>query len=68
MDIIAIKQALDCAMKEAAEKAGAGQPTRNRKLSNDDIIRLLIGAEGGSLDKILHTVGLEVTASAVTQL
>ncbi len=67
MNIIAIKQALDYAMKAAAEKAGAGQPTRNRKLSNDDIIRLLIGAEGGSLDKILHTAGLEVTASAVTQ-
>ena len=47
-----LKQALDDSIKAAAEKAGAGQMSRNRKLSVADIIRLLIGAEGGSLDKI----------------
>ena len=62
-----LKQALNDSIKAAAEKAGAGQPSRNRKLSVADTIRLLIGAEGGSLDKILHTAGIEVTASAVSQ-
>lgn len=62
-----VKQTLDSAIREAAEKAGAGQPSRNRKLSVADTIRLLIGAEGGSLDKILHTAGIDVTASAVSQ-
>ena len=62
-----LKQALDDSIKAAAEKAGAGQMSRNRKLSVADIIRLLIGAEGGSLDKILHAAGIEVTASAVSQ-
>ncbi|WP_297301188.1 IS4 family transposase [uncultured Oscillibacter sp.] len=62
-----LKQALDDSIKAAAEKAGAGQMSRNRKLSVADIIRLLIGAEGGSLDKILHTAGIDVTASAVSQ-
>lgn len=31
------------------------------------LIRLLIGAEGGSLDKIAHAAGPEVTASAISQ-
>ena len=62
-----VKQALDGSIKAAAEKAGVGQLSRNRKLSVADTIRLLIGAEGGSLDKILHTAGIEVTASAVSQ-
>ena len=51
----------------AAEQASNGQPFRNRKLSVADTIRLLIGAEGGSLNKILHDAGIEVTASAVSQ-
>ncbi len=62
-----VKQALDNAIKKAAERAGTGRPSRNRRLSISDTIRLLIGAEGGSLDKILHTAGIEVTASAVSQ-
>lgn len=67
MNAILIKNALDCAIKSAAEKAVRGQPFRNCKLSVADTICLLIGAEGGSLDKILHTAGIEVTVSAVSQ-
>ena len=67
MNINQIKYALDGSIKRAAEKAIRGQPFRNRKLSVADTIRLLIGAEGGSLDKILHAAGIEVTASAVSQ-
>ncbi len=48
MNAILYKNALDCAIKRAAEKAIRGQPFRNRKLSVADTIRLLIGAEGGS--------------------
>lgn len=67
MNINQIKQALDDSIKSAAEKAVRGQLSRNRKLSIADTIRLLIGAEGGSLDRILHAAGIEVTASAVSQ-
>ena len=41
--------------------------SRKSPLTKEALIRLLIGAEGGSLDKILHTVGINVTASAVSQ-
>ena len=67
MNAILIKNALDCAIKSAAEKAIRGQLSRSRKLSVADTIRLLIGAEGGSLDRILRAAGIEVTASAVSQ-
>lgn len=67
MNINDVKYALDRAIKSAAEKAVRGQPFRNRKLSVADTIRLLIGAEGGSLGRILQAAGIEVTASAVSQ-
>ena len=67
MSIYEVKQALDHSIKSAAEQAIQGQPSRNRKLSVADTVRLLIGAEGGSLNKILHDAGIEVTASAVSQ-
>lgn len=67
MNINQIKYALDGSIKSEAEKAIRGQLSRSRKLSVADAIRLLIGAEGGSLDKILHAAGIEVTASAVSQ-
>lgn len=55
------KQALDYAVRKAAEKAGMGQPSRNRKLSCAGVIRLLIGAEEGSLAKELHRTDIDVT-------
>lgn len=67
MNINQIKQSLDDSIKSAVEQAVQSQPSRNRKLSVADTVRLLIGAEGGSLNKILHDAGIEVTASAVTQ-
>ena len=67
MTINLTKQALDYAIRKAAEKVGEGQSFRNRKLSIAEVIRLLIGAEGGSLMRILHTAGINVTASAVSQ-
>lgn len=41
--------------------------SRKSPLTRETVIRLLISAEGGSLDKNLHAAGIEVTASAVTQ-
>ena len=41
--------------------------SRKSPLAQETIIRLLIGAGGSSLDKILHTAGINVTASAVSQ-
>lgn len=67
MNINFISQALDYAIKKAAEKAGIGQLSRNRKLSLAGVIRLLIGAEGGSLAKELHRADIDVTPAAVSQ-
>ena len=56
------------AIKQAAAQCGDGkQFSRKSALSAEALIRLFIGAEGGSLAKILHAAGIEVTASAVTQ-
>ena len=59
---------LTYAIKKAAAQCGGGkQFSRKSALSAETLIRLLIGAEGGSLDKVLHAAGIEVTASAVSQ-
>ena len=59
---------LTYAIKKAAAQCGSDkQFSRKSALSAETLMRLLIGAEGGSLDKILHAAGIEVTASAVSQ-
>ena len=63
-----INNALKYAIMRAVAACGQSKNfSRKSTLSRDTIIRLLIGAEGGSLDKILHTAGIKVTASAVSQ-
>ena len=63
-----IRAALSAAIRNATAHCNRGREfSRKRTLTRETVIRLLIGAEGGSLDKILHTAGLNVTASAVTQ-
>ena len=63
-----INNALKYAIMRAVAACGQSKDfSRKSTLSRDTIIRLLIGAEGGSLDKILHTAGIKVTASAVSQ-
>lgn len=61
---MALKYAICMAV---AEHAKGKNFSRKSPLTMETLIRLLIGAEGGSLDKILHTAGIEVTASAVSQ-
>ena len=61
---IALKYAIKFA---AAENSNGRAFSRKSALSCETVIRLLIGAEGGSLDKILHIAGIKVTASAVSQ-
>ena len=59
---------LTYAIKQAAAQCGDGKRfCRKSALSAEALIRLFVGAEGGSLAKILHAAGIEVTASAVTQ-
>ena len=59
---------LNSAIRKAIADCTSGKHfSRKSPLTRETVIRLLIGAEGGSLDKILHTAGIEVTASAVTQ-
>ena len=63
-----IKAALNYAIRTAIAKCVSGKDfSRKRTLTRETVIRLIIGAEGGSLDKILHTAGIKVTVSAVTQ-
>ena len=63
-----LAQALHYAiLKAAAERPKDKIFSRKSPLTKEALIRLLIGAEGGSLDKVLHAAGVQVTASAVTQ-
>lgn len=63
-----LNQALHYAILRAAAQRGDSKAfSRKSSLTPETLIRLLIGAEGGSLDKILHAAGVQVTASAVTQ-
>ena len=63
-----INAALNYAIRTAVAQCGKSRNfSRKSSLTRETIIRLLIGAEGGSLDKILHTAGFKVTASAVSQ-
>ena len=63
-----IMVALNSAIRAAIAKCGDGKDfSRKRVLPPDTVIRLLIDAESGSLDKILHTAGIKVTASAFSQ-
>lgn len=61
--ISALNSAVLCA---ATENSNGRNFSRQSPLSRTTVIRLLLGAEGGSLDKILHAAGLNVTASAVS--
>lgn len=69
-----MKNALSVAMtlkyairKAVADHAKGKNFSRRSPLTMETLIRLLIGMEGGSLDKILHTAGIKVAASAVNQ-
>ena len=51
----------------AAQHSNGKQFSRKSALSLAVMIRLLLGAEGGSLDKVIHSAGISTTASAVSQ-
>ena len=67
MSIQYIRVALNAAIRAAAQRIGGKSFSRKSTLTAETVIRLLIGAEGGSLAKILHDAGIKVTASAATQ-
>lgn len=62
--IAALNQAIRAA---AAQHRNNKAFSRKSPLTLETLIRLLIGAEGGSLDKILHAADIKVSASAVSQ-
>lgn len=63
-----LKSFLTTAIRSACTKCAKTKDfSRKSTLSRDTVIRLLIGAEGGSLDKIIETAGIKVTASAISQ-
>ncbi len=67
MTISRILAALNAAIRAAAQSIGGKNFSRKSALTAEAVIRLLISAEGGCLAKILHTAGLNVTASALSQ-
>lgn len=63
-----INVSLNHAIRAATVQCGDSKAfSRKSPLTREAVLRLLIGAEGGSLDKILHAAGINVTASAVSQ-
>ena len=68
MSICAVKKALENIIADTANQYSDGkQFSRQRKLPLDTMVRLLIGAEGGSLTKILREAGVNVTPAALSQ-
>ena len=67
MSIQSIPVALNAAIQTAARSIGGKDFSRKSALTAETVIRLLIGAEGGSLAKILHDAGIQATASALSQ-
>ena len=55
------------AVSKAAQFRDGKDFSRKSTLTAETVIRLLIGAEGGSLAKILHDAGIQATASALSQ-
>ena len=67
MSIYYFFAALDAAVSKAAQFSDGKDFSRKSALTAETVIRLLIGAEGGSLAKILHDAGIQATASALSQ-
>lgn len=67
MSIYYIFAALAAAVSKAAQFSDGKDFSRKSVLTAETVIRLLIGAEGGSLAKILHDAGIQATASALSQ-
>ena len=69
--VAAVKNALATALRDTAERSGDSTNknfSRQRKLTLEILLRLLIGAEGGSLAKIIREAKLgDVTPSAVSK-
>lgn len=62
------KASLDKAIRDAAiHNSGNREFSRSRKLPFETVLRLLLGAEGGSLAKELHSAGINATPAAVSQ-
>lgn len=62
-----IKRTLEHSITSISSTFSAQKATRSRKLSVEKTIHLLIGADGGSLAKELHRVGIDATPAAVSQ-
>ena len=67
MTFFKIFAALAADVSRAAQFSGGKDFSRKSALTAETVIRLLIGAEGGSLAKILHDAGIQATASALSQ-
>ena len=67
MKIHTIVTALNAAIRAAAQSISGRHFSRKSPLTAEAVIRLFISAEGGCLAKILHTAGLDMTDSALSQ-
>lgn len=67
-DLYRLGYLLEYVIRQTASQETTGTAfSRKSPLSLPVVIRLLIGAEGGSLDKILYAAKIDASASAVTQ-
>lgn len=62
-----IKSTLEHSITSISSTFSDEKDFRSRKLSVEKTIHLLIGADGGSLAKELHRVGIDATPAAVSQ-
>ena len=62
-----IKSTLEQSITSVSATFSDKKDTRSRKLSVEKTIHLLIGADGSSLAKELHRVGIDATPAAVSQ-
>ena len=60
MSIYLLSMALNAALRAAAQRIGGKSFSRKSALTAETVIRLLIGAEGGSLAKILHDAAFKL--------
>lgn len=67
MSIYYFFAALAVTVSKAAQFSDGKDFSRKSTLTRETVIRLLIGAEGGSLAKVLYDAGIKVTASTFSQ-
>ena len=67
MSIYLLSMALNTALRATTQSISGKDFSRKRVLTPETVMHLLISAEDGSLDKMLHIAGIQTTTSTLTQ-